>query len=259
MASDETSFVVHCLEQSKRIKKLRKFTEDMVILARRMATNLEDSSRVNSAGSDSRSNPLISAFAGDMITVVPFVLAGGSLSHSDTDGNTMLHAAASGWQEKMVEFLILAGATVNAQNNDGDTALHLLTDRASPTPGPLAKSERSPKEARRSTFTQLFVGGAELTARNNRGHIPLHVAALRGDILALEALLTADPSFIDVPGPTGATALALAISKGYVDCTRLLIQAGADPLLDIRDGIRPIDLLQLSDNPAMRELLTFIT
>ena len=98
-----------------------------------------------------------------------------------------------------------------------------------------------------------------MTARNNRGHIPLHVAALRGDILALEALLTADPSFIDVPGPTGATALALAISKGYVDCTRLLIQAGADPLLDIRDGIRPIDLLQLSDNPAMRELLTFIT
>jgi ankyrin repeat protein len=194
-----------------------------------------------------------------MITVVPFVLEGGPLSHSDTDGNTMLHAAASGWQERMVEFLILAGAAVNAQNKDGDTALHLVTDSASPTPGPLTKSERSPEEARRSTFTRLFVGGADLTARNNRGHIPLHVAALRGDILALENLLAADPGHMDLPGPTGATSLALAISKGYVECTRMLIRAGADPHLDIRDGIRPLDLLEMSDNPDMQALSKLVT
>jgi hypothetical protein len=41
--------------------------------------------------------PLISAYAGDMNFVVPFLRDGGPVSYRNSEGDTMLHAAAMGW------------------------------------------------------------------------------------------------------------------------------------------------------------------
>jgi ankyrin repeat protein len=58
--------------------------------------------------------PNLSAYAGNLDFVVAFLRAGGPVSHADANGDTMLHAAATGWQHRMAELLILFDADVNA-------------------------------------------------------------------------------------------------------------------------------------------------
>jgi ankyrin repeat protein len=102
------------------------------------------------SGTDQSSEnvPLISAYGGSMEFVVSFLKAGGSIDYMNSNGETMLHAAAEGWQHQMINFLLIWGANVNGQDRFGNTPLHRLTLTREP-PGPLTAAE--PKE---SDFTK---------------------------------------------------------------------------------------------------------
>lgn len=246
--------------QRKLISEMRELAQSSESQAKLLATRLRSPTAWAGRDADSVINPHISAYSGDMRFIVPFLREGGTVSHSDPHGDTILHAAASGWQHRMVQFLILTGADVNAQNKDGDTALHaIIRSRAVPSPAKgqwLRGTELD--EARRATFIELFIGSADRTIKNVQGASPLHLAAHEGDLFAIDLLLLAGSEAVDLPSSKGATALALAILEEHVECARRLLMAGADPNIELVDGIRPADLLHSSEIPGLKCLCDLI-
>ncbi len=78
----------------------------------------------------------------------------------------------------------------------------------------------------------LIAGGADVNARNQNGWTPLMVAASRGNLEAVNELLTAgaDPSAASrTEFYSGFTALMAAAYYGHPEVAEALVKAGADP------------------------------
>ena len=197
--------------------------------------------------------PHLSAYAGTMDFMVPYIQAGGPPSQQDTDGNTILHAAVDGWQHRMVEFLILSGADINAQNKNGATPLHqIVRSHHIPFKGKFLR-EISPEDARKKTFRMLIRHGVDTSIQNIQGANALHLAAHSGDIIAIDELLIGGMMAVDAVNSKGATALLIAILQEQVACVKRLIAIGADVNFQL-DNTTPLRLLLSSDNTAMRDL-----
>ena len=199
--------------------------------------------------------PHISAYAGDMNFMVPYIQAGGPPSQRNTDGDTILHAAADGWQHRMVEFLVLSGADVNAQDKHGDTPLHtIVRSRDLPFEGQFIR-HIAPADARRETFRMLLRHGADTSIQNIQGANALHFAAHEGDLVSIvELLLGGRNKSVDAVTSKGATALVLAILQEHVDCAKALITLGADVNLKQLGDITPLRMIYSSENSEMRAL-----
>lgn len=207
----------------------------------------------NESRNSSDNSPLIAAYSGSMDFLVPFLKAGGPASYANDHGDTLLHAAADGWQYRMIEFLILSGAQVNAQNLDGDTPLHFVTSRCEPSSEGMFIAGCDCADARSRTFGVLLLRGAEARIINNRGETPLHLAAWGGDLEAINVL--ANHSAIDDLTAKGASALMLAVLNGHVSCTKRLLEFGANADMALASGRRVSDIIRSSPNPRMRVLL----
>lgn len=210
----------------------------------------------SNTSNDSRENaPLMSAYAGDMDFTVPFLKSFGSALYANSHGDTLLHAAAEGWQYRMVEFLIIYGSDPNAQNNVGNTPLHTLTQsREIPLGGTFIK-DSNPYDARTQAFRTLLLRKAHREVRNSQGGTALHYAAWEGDLLAVTELTLGEASgTIDNLTTKGATALALAIMNNHVECARRLLQCGASVVFELPTGRSLVDVMRSSDNPEMRSL-----
>ena len=68
----------------------------------------------------------------------------------------------------------------------------------------------------------------EMHAKMNNPMLPLHAAALTGDIESLNSILEPASHNIDLPDTYGLTALAYAMMAGQIGALRLLIHAGAN-------------------------------
>ncbi len=205
---------------------------------------------------DSSDNvPHISAYAGDMNFMVPYIQAGGPPSQHNASGDTIWHAAVDGWQHRMVEFLLLSGADVNAKNKHGNTPLHaIVRSQDIPFDGQFLR-HIAPEEARKETFRMLLRHGADTSIQNMQGAIALHLAAHEGDLIAIdELLLGGRVTSIDAVTSKGATALVLAILQEHVACAKRLIAFGADVNFKFQNDITPLRLLYSSDNAELRAL-----
>ncbi len=210
------------------------------------------SDAIDNTESSSDNSPLIAAFAGSVDYLVPFLNAGGPVGYANDDGDTLLHAAADGWQHRMVEFLIISGADPNAQNLKGETPLYMLTTRRdSPSEG-TCLSESDPSVARLKTFSALLLRRADPGIKTVAGDTPLHFAAWNGDSVATKLL--ARPKTIEEKTTKGATALMLAVLKGHTFCAKCLMALGASPEVEFSDGDRILDMMRESDDAAMRAL-----
>lgn len=197
-------------------------------------------------------SPLIAAFSGSMEFLVPFLKSGGPVNYVDNHGDSLLHAAADGWQNSMIDFLIISGANPNAQNSDGDTPLHMVTkSRDIPSEGTFI-FEDDPFIAREKTFIALLLRGADRKIKNIQGANSLHLAAWEGDLHAINQL--ARPQDIDDRTSKGATALALSILNGHSSCAKRLIQFSADPKIKLPSGCTILDLILNHDSRDVREL-----
>lgn len=185
-------------------------------------------------------------------------------------GRTPLHDAAGNGDLESVRLLLSAGASPNARGDGGSTALHeaVSSDRVSVIPALVAR-------------------GADIHARNFAGETPLTLALGRGTEV-LKALLTGEAArsvdsdgrsvlrvileakpaagFVEIAlaagartgdrDRSGATALHAAVSQGYTEIVRLLVEGGADIFARDRDGNSPLSLAMAAGTDALGALVT---
>lgn len=84
---------------------------------------------------------------------------------------------------------------------------------------------------------QLIDRGADV---NKPGWAPLHYAATNGHV-AVMVLLLEEHAYIDAVSPNGTTPLMMAAHYGTAEAVRLLLEAGADPMLSNDQGLSAVD------------------
>lgn len=101
-----------------------------------------------------------------------------------------------------------------------------------------------------------FADFKEITVntKSSLGDTPLHVAAIRGDISALQALLDVGAD-VNAQGEHQYTPLHEAVEQGHVKAVRTLLAANARKDLTNDDGVTPLALAELLDETEIAELL----
>ena len=92
---------------------------------------------------------------------------------------------------------------------------------------------------------QLIRRGADV---NKPGWTPLHYAATHGH-LAVMTLLLDHHAYIDAASPNASTPLMMAAHYGTPAAVKLLLEAGADPLLKNDLGLSALDFAQRAERP----------
>jgi hypothetical protein len=90
---------------------------------------------------------------------------------------------------------------------------------------------------------QLLQRGADV---NKPGWAPLHYASTHGHLEVMNLLL-AQYAYIDAASPNGTTPLMMAARYGTPSAVKLLLEAGADPLLKNDLGLSAIDFAQQAE------------
>jgi len=145
----------------------------------------------------------------------------------DTDGGTMLHAAAAADREDIVRLLLEAGADINAGNYP-DT-MKFYTRLMTPLHRAVCSNSKSCVEV-------LLAAGADVHAKDKMGETPLQLAAEYGYTEIAELLLTYDAN-VNETDDEGKTALHKAHNR---DTAELLIARGANVNAKAKDGSTPL-------------------
>lgn len=102
---------------------------------------------------------------------------------------------------------------------------------------------------------QLIAADADV---NKPGWTPLHYAATKGHLDIMDLLLE-NNAFIDAESPNGTTPLMMASQYGTPEAVKLLLKAGADPLVKNSLGMMALDFAIRADRPdAIQMLKDFI-
>ncbi len=185
---------------------------------------LEDPRTDVSAELRSGHTPLdVALLIGDPDTVTALLdhrLIGGSRCPDD-----LLHRAAAGGHEELVERLIDQGIAVDARR---------ASDEATPL---LAASATRRIEVARLLLSRK----ADVNAMNNRRLSPLHAAAAAADKPLSEVLLDHGAA-VNVRDAAGFTPLHMAAMSGATDVAELLLNRGARPTTESEAGLTPADL-----------------
>ncbi len=89
---------------------------------------------------------------------------------------------------------------------------------------------------------------------NKTGWTPLHYAASNAH-LAIMSLLLENHAYIDAESPNGTTPLMMAALYGSATAVKLLLDAGADPLLKNQQGLTAINFAQRANRTDAIEII----
>ena len=83
---------------------------------------------------------------------------------------------------------------------------------------------------------------------------PLHVAAVRGSMEEMEALIDGGAD-VNAPGELGNTPLHEAVGQGNLEAVKLLLSHGASPIAKNEFGETPTDVARLKNRSDILSLL----
>ncbi len=203
------------------------------------------------------------------------------LSYHDDDGNTMLLVAVSNLDKEMVEILVKAGCDVdqtalqesgprfppvgfasvafsraieNIETNDGDDEEMNRTEIA----------EREIEEIAAEIANILIQAGANMQQLDAQGGNSAIHAAQVGSPLLLKAVLAAGAEADKPRTIDGVTALFMAASpfgparSGHVECTKILLAAGANPMGHAYDKATPLLCAVKNDSENNAEIVRLL-
>ena len=159
----------------------------------------------------------------------------------------LMEAAAYGHDQKVRE-LIRAGADVNGKSNTKQTALHKASWRG-----------------HSSVIKTLAEAGANLNVQDEYGLTPLMRAAYRGyDNVVVELIRAgADVSVVSshewLSVAAGSTALHFAVARYNIECSVLLVEAGADMRTRYKNSESILDLTSSHFQRAIQQAQSFST
>lgn len=186
--------------------------------------------------------------SGDVEEVKKLLAKGADINHQNVDGLTALHQACIDENYDLVNFLVDHGARLDIRDNEGWSALHAAASCGSVE---IAQC--------------LLDHGADVSAVNNEGELPLDLAeeedmedlltdeierlgidvdqarGLEEKVMLEDAQSWTNSKTInEIKDKSGATALHVAASKGYVQVIGLLVQLGVDINAKDVDGWTPL-------------------
>jgi len=164
--------------------------------------------------------------------------------------------------------LIRKGFDANVRDPKGDHALHVATrENASRAIAALLRWDKLDVEPRNkadeSPLMLASLGGHLETVRaliarggavNKPGWAPLHYAATRGHLEVMRLLLEQN-AYIDAASPNGTTPLMMAAHYGTPTAVKLLLEAGADPMLKNEQDLTAIDFAQRGNRADSAEII----
>ena len=167
-----------------------------------------------------------------------------------------------------IRALIRQGFDANVRDPKGDHALFQATrDNATKAISALLQWDKIDVEPRNKvdesplmlaslgghleTVKQLIARGADV---NKTGWAPLHYAATRGHLDVMNLLLE-NHAYIDAASPNGTTPLMMAAFYGTPSAVKLLLEAGADPLLKNQQKLTAIDFAQRANRADSAEII----
>ena len=89
---------------------------------------------------------------------------------------------------------------------------------------------------------------------NKPGWAPLHYAATKGHVDVIRLLLE-EHAYIDASSPNGSTPLMMAALYGTPAAVKLLLEAGADPMIKNIQGLTAIDFAQRGERKDSAEIV----
>lgn len=108
---------------------------------------------------------------------------------------------------------------------------------------------------RQTIVEMLHAAGADLEKKDlEKGLTPLHYTGLRNKPLIMQALLKCGAK-VNATEVNGATALHGAVFHGNLEVCKILVQAGADPMLVDKHGYTPMFLAERGGDKAIIEVL----
>jgi ankyrin repeat protein len=169
------------------------------------------------AGAEGRA-ALIWAITRDDVEMADLLLrAGADPKAANEYGATALYAAADNADAAMTKKLLAAGADPNAALNSGETPLMLAA-----------------RDGRVDTVHALLEGGADPNAKEKNGEQTALMWAIAGRHSAVAKELVQNKADVNARSKGGSTALMFA-ARGDMESARTLLNAGADPNLQIPD------------------------
>ncbi|XP_074169252.1 ankyrin repeat and SOCS box protein 14 isoform X4 [Rhinolophus sinicus] len=188
-------------------------------------------------------SPLLTAVLQDSYDMAALLIShGADVNLQCANKRTALHEAAKLGRQNMVKLLLASGAHADPQSSYGFTPLALaaqsghteimkiLLRKGANALGQASDSSSILLEAASGgnpdSIALLLEYGADANIPKNSGHLPIHVAADRGHLLALKILVPVTD--VVAIKQSGISPVHCAAAGAHPECLELLIQAGFD-------------------------------